>query len=62
MDLADRKYAICVACGYRWNISAFARIPKGGYICPACEVLLRKYPMRVVKSRARNKRKQTERR
>lgn len=55
MDLADRKYAVCVACGHRWNISAFARIPNGGYICPTCEVLLRKYPLRVVISRMKKR-------
>lgn len=62
MDSEDKRYAECAVCRHRWNISVSAKIPKSGYICPMCEVLLRKYPMRVVKNRMRNKRKPTERR
>lgn len=26
----------CVRCKLEWNVSDFAVIPKGGYLCPAC--------------------------
>lgn len=26
----------CVKCGLWWNISRYARLPKGGYVCPVC--------------------------
>ncbi len=27
---------ICVKCKLDWNVSNFAEIPPGGYVCPPC--------------------------
>lgn len=33
----DARYATCIDCGNRWNISRDAVVPFFGYVCPKCE-------------------------
>ncbi len=42
-------FAICSECGRKWNISAFQKIPKSGYICPYCRSKHRKQTKAIVK-------------
>ena len=30
------RYETCAGCGQKWNVSAQAKIPRSGYICPRC--------------------------
>lgn len=54
--MTDKRYATCIACSERWNISAAAVIPERGYICPPCTVLMEKgIPLRALRSRAKKK-------
>lgn len=30
------RYEKCRECGVKWNVSKYASLPRGGYICPKC--------------------------
>ena len=30
------RHEKCRECGIKWNVSKYASLPRGGYICPKC--------------------------